>query len=374
MLKTTGDEMITAVYERGTLSEILKKRLEDESDSFCHPVLFNLSENDDRSYGNVMSFTVLKEKVAQGKVNAVIIPDMDKKVRLVIERIYELESVPLYYASLNQVVVSKELELKSISRDKPWLDVMEYHVADHCNMNCKGCGHCANIIPDAEFPDINIYEKELIRLKELFDGIGLIRLLGGEPLLNVELSDYIKLTRCYFPFANLHIVTNGILLTEMPDRLVQILHDECVTVDISLYPPMHEHEDSIRSYLKEKDLLFVVEKIDTFYRRFTPFGGNDAAKSYAHCESSRNHLMNKGRIASCAMPYSIEILNRKYGYSIEHDAWIDLFDSSIDGWEINKRLDSESSLCSYCKDDLQSYKWEQKDAQNACESDWIFTE
>ncbi len=374
MLKTTGDEMITAVYDKGTLSEILKKKLEESSDSFAPPVLFNITENDDLSLENVMSFTALKEKAVQGKVNAVIIPDMDKKVRLVIERIYELESVPLYYASLNQVVSNKELELKNISRDKPWLDVMEYHVADHCNMNCKGCGHCANIIPDAEFPDLNNYKNELIRLKELFDGIGLIRLLGGEPLLNEELKEFITLTRQYFPFSNLHVVTNGILLTEMPDRLVQVLHDECVTVDISLYPPMHEQENRIRTYLKDKELLFMIEKIDTFFRRFTPFGGNDAAKSFAHCESSRNHLMNKGRIASCAMPYSIEILNRKYGYSIEHNAWIDLFDSSISGWEINKRLDLESSLCTYCREELQLYKWEQKDAQNACESDWIFTE
>ncbi len=70
-----------------------------------------------------------------------------------------------------------------ISNKKPILNYFEFHLNEHCNLSCVGCGHAANIA-SKEFADFNQYEKDLNRLSNLFDNIQRIRLMGGEPLLN----------------------------------------------------------------------------------------------------------------------------------------------------------------------------------------------
>lgn len=363
--------MKVAVYDRGILSEKAIERLGEIDEHFQVEGLFWGTEAPVFD-GEVTVYNNLKDAVLSGEINALIIPDADKRIQYVLSGLNDTKSVRVFYASLNQIRSNGDFKLKEINFDKPWLDIMEYHVADFCNMNCKGCGHCANLIENAGFPDIDSYEKELDRLAELFDGIGLIRLLGGEPLLNPQLLDFLKLTRKYFPFSNLHLVTNGILLDEMSEELLRFIREESVIMDISLYPPMHGMEEEIRKALTSKGILFNIERIEYFYRRFMPCGGNDPERSFANCDSSANHLMYKGKIASCAMPFSVEILNKEYGYEVTHDAWIDLFDEHLDGWEINRRLKQASSLCSYCSSGLEEFNWAQRNGQDALESDWIY--
>lgn len=68
-----------------------------------------------------------------------------------------------------------------------------------------------------------------IRVKKL-------RLLGGEPLLSKQINDYIDLTRRYQPEADLHLVTNGILLWRIPDEFFETVRRNRITVQISNYP------------------------------------------------------------------------------------------------------------------------------------------
>jgi molybdenum cofactor biosynthesis enzyme MoaA len=83
------------------------------------------------------------------------------------------------------------------------------HLTDHCNLNCKSCEHFSSIA-DKKFIDLEKYEKDLARLKEISRGeISLIRLLGGEPLLFPGIIDAIKLTRKYFPASAVNNTTGG---------------------------------------------------------------------------------------------------------------------------------------------------------------------
>lgn len=84
----------------------------------------------------------------------------------------------------------KEPMIKNLClwKDYTCIPYIEYHVADHCNLNCKGCVHFSPLVSQEEFADFAVVEKDLKRLHQIVEYIEEIHILGGEPLLNKELD------------------------------------------------------------------------------------------------------------------------------------------------------------------------------------------
>ncbi len=57
-----------------------------------------------------------------------------------------------------------------ISNEKPlFLDHIEIHLVEHCNLNCKYCSHFSSIA-EKKFYDVNKYEKDMARLAYVTKG------------------------------------------------------------------------------------------------------------------------------------------------------------------------------------------------------------
>lgn len=56
----------------------------------------------------------------------------------------------------------------------------EMHIADHCNLNCKGCTHFSPIF-EKELPDFKTRMKDVAWLKSKFSNVLYFSILGGEP-------------------------------------------------------------------------------------------------------------------------------------------------------------------------------------------------
>ena len=262
--------------------------------------------------------------------------------------------------------------LKRIDFSKKWLTVFEYHVNDHCNMNCKGCGHCANLFDKPSFTSYEVFKRDLYQIRELFDGVCRIRLLGGEPLLSPDLKRFVALTRALFPETDVRLVTNGLLLTSVSQDLVNCLKACDVTVDVSLYPLLFPEKEKIIRFLKENRIHYHITESSVFYRRFVPSGNCNMQRSFESCFSSANHLLSNGRLAACAMPFSIEKLNEHFGLNIEESGWIDIFNENTDSFVITKKLSEPSDLCRYCSAKIEKYQWERCGTSNCKLDDWIF--
>ena len=48
---------------------------------------------------------------------------------------------------------------------------LETHVADTCNLKCRGCMHFSNIASKPNFPDLKEFDRDFKRLSELFSNI-----------------------------------------------------------------------------------------------------------------------------------------------------------------------------------------------------------
>jgi hypothetical protein len=106
----------------------------------------------------------------------------------------------------------------------------EINITGHCNLKCDQCSHYSPYVTPG-FYDLKQFEIDIGRLTEVYHA-RMIRLLGGEPLLNKNLPQYVRIVRAKGLADLVGICTNGILLAHVPDELLIGLD----FVYVSVYP------------------------------------------------------------------------------------------------------------------------------------------
>ena len=96
-----------------------------------------------------------------------------------------------------------------------------YEIVHHCNLNCKGCDHCAPIAEE-EFVNLKQFENDLKKIKKTFNSINAFSIMGGEPLLHPQLIEIIKISRKILKKTVILIYTNGINLENQPEKFWEI--------------------------------------------------------------------------------------------------------------------------------------------------------
>ena len=250
--------------------------------------------------------------------------------------------------------------VKKMCGKKPVLYLLEYHVTEHCNMNCKSCFHFSNLVKDVEFGDFQQYTHDLKRLATLFSNIKNIHLMGGEPLLNPDLPQFIHATKRAFPKTTIHILTNGILIPKMSEDLIAAIGACDVQMRVSIYKPMiKKREEVIRFLTKHRIKHWVSDPYLHFAKYLNPKGNSNPKKAISGCPASRCTFLNNGQIARCALPFNIKYFNQHFEKSInmEKDR-IDLHDKALDGFRLKQLLLKPLGACRYCKK-VQWIPWEQ---------------
>lgn len=304
----------------------------------------------------------LASMYSAGTVDAIIVATDNEVLDYVVRRlartgIRDIAVLPSYYEENYDITDDSFMWVEA---DKPRLSYVEYHISYHCNLKCAGCTHFSNIINDERFGDYDSFCRDMVRLQELFWGIGKIRLMGGEPLLNPRLSDFIYAARAAFPDADIRVVSNGLLLRDDDTDVLSAMRDTATYFDVSMYPPTAGMIDNIyRICSKNGVKLTVTSDIEEFTAGMNPDGDSNPKESYAACPSNHCIYMCEGRISTCVMPQVIDIYNDRFEQNIRPGAndTIDLYEEGLDGDELIRRLKLPMEICRYCDATRRAYKW-----------------
>lgn len=244
---------------------------------------------------------------------------------------------------------NKELPFRiKMDISKPRIPYLECGIVKHCNLNCKGCTALSNISQE-EFSDINEFEKDLLALKKLFSGIKYFKLFGGEPLLHPMLKEFIRISRHYFPDAELVIHSNGILVPKIDEETLRTMSSLNTKFVFTLYPVTGILKRDIEQRLHRLDVSYEFGKpVYEFRKVFNMRGDYNADEIYKNCCKCIN-LIN-GTL-SCGMGYMVDGLEKKYAINMCENKFqncINIYTTNLNGWEINEALDAPSDLCSYC--------------------------
>lgn len=243
----------------------------------------------------------------------------------------------------------------------------EVHLADHCNVNCKGCDEFAPLA-EPSFTDVNEFARDLNRLSELFHKEAeTIYLLGGEPLLNPNVCSFVKAARQAFPSANIYIVTNGLLLPKMPAVFWQTCQQNHARISITVYPIKIDLEtikslaDSYQlsvSYEsntnnEEKQLIKWVMDLE---------GKQNIQTNFKNCSRANQCItLKRGRLYTCSLAPHICHFNKAFGKDLpltEQDS-IDIYQAKSGG-EILSFLCKPIPFCRFCNLTAMKYgmDWE----------------
>lgn len=229
---------------------------------------------------------------------------------------------------------------------------LEYHITDHCNLNCAGCSHFS---PLAEhwFVDPKDFEKEWKEVADCGLKIKRIRILGGEPLLHPELGYMLKCIRCLFPDSDINVLTNGTLLKQRKTELLPIFIRNDISITVSWYPGLN---------LNYKELLNGFPKVEMYDKAgFWNISLHDKAdfpkENFYSCFSgsiAKCNYLKDGRIYPCCVIPNLPHFFKYFDEAAAMDfAKIPLEEGSISvkdhtPEEIEKFLNTPTSFCAHC--------------------------
>lgn len=258
----------------------------------------------------------------------------------------------LYRRSLIPLV--RKITRKNM-QSKTLIPILHIHLADHCNLNCRGCDNFSPLSPEV-FADIDVVERDCARISELSGGrVNEVQLLGGEPLLHPQVTDFFEIVRKYFPDTPVKIVTNGLLLLKQRDHFWESCKKNNIQIVVTRYPIKLEH-DVIEKHVEEKGVEF------SFYgstgtvaktMQCSPLdvsGKQDPRDSFLRCNSANRCIsLDNGKIYTCSLIPYVKYFNSRFNKNLvvsEKDS-IDIYKvKDID--EILKFVSKPMPFCRYC--------------------------
>ena len=253
-------------------------------------------------------------------------------------------------------------------------DIVNFMITDFCNLKCKRCANFSNLVPRYNYMDLNEFESYLIQLRKKFRYIFRIQLLGGEPLLNHQVELYVFLIRKYFPETRIDIVTNGLLILNIDQKLIEAMVSCGAFFFISQYEPTRLQLDRIVNFLEEKGINYeITEPISQFEKQMT-FQEQDGKKAFAKRYQKgdcRCFTVKSGRMG-CTFVLNLyanrEYFNMNVGVKELEDSTIDIMNDNVDGYDIIKVLKRPTPICKFCNPEIEYAVWETGQPQKA---DWF---
>jgi len=238
--------------------------------------------------------------------------------------------------------------------------ILETHLTDHCNLNCKGCSHFAPLVKGEAFTDIDIFKRDFSRFKQLFSDIYEIRLIGGEPLLHPDLVTFCEFTRDLYPKANISVFTNGKLLLNMPDIFWNTCSKKNILIKLSYYP-IDLPIDKIKQKAKAHHVRIKIPKqIKQFSKLLNINGNSDPYQSFKNCRAMLKCLfLGNGKLYSCSLPPHIHLFNEYFNRNIHtsKNDYINIF-ADIAPSDIIEFTNHPTPMCKWCITRRSYMKWD----------------
>ena len=259
-----------------------------------------------------------------------------------------------------QSIIKKLKKIKFNIKKYFVLNKLSFHfcvyLTEHCNLNCQMC-NTFSPLAKPKFYSINDYEKDCKQLSKIFrNRTHKIFLMGGEPLLHPDVSEFMKISRKYFPLkkTKIEILTNAILLLSMPESFWTNCKKYNIEIAISKYPINIDYE-KIEEKAKEYDIQISYHKgfvgeieRKSYNYKLDEKGQQDINNAY-RCYSGSVSVLKYGKLYKCPICSNIDIFNtyfNKHFNTCEKD-YIDL-SKKYSANDILLFLYKPSPFCRYC--------------------------
>ena len=294
-----------------------------------------------------------------------------------INNILLLKPSPLTYEL--PIIFDKEQE----GYNRYWMDLsnqkkvvihhLESHAADGCNLNCKGCLHFSNLYNRKELPDLLKLLKDIQKISENCE-IFQFRILGGEPLLNPGLARFLVNLRKLLPDTDIAVISNGILIPQMPEELFITMRDTHIGFNLSLYPPTLKMKKIIFDVLDRYHVAYGSHeaKTDEFEKFLMLESSEIDMHAYEFCVSRGILILKNGKLYKCPITAYVNRYFDTFLIGQHYEEGIDIYNERLDWNQLIKNLSiQEGGFCRHCSCNSERFTWSTGKAEY---EDWLITE
>jgi organic radical activating enzyme len=233
--------------------------------------------------------------------------------------------------------------LYKFNQDKVFTNSIEYSVAYHCNLCCTQCSHLSPFM-DAQFPSIESFKEDLFGLSQIMHA-KVLRLLGGEPLLNPDIDQFVAIAKKSDIADAVMVTTNGLLL----HRMSPFFWENVDYVLVSLYPNISLKESFrvLKQRAKAHNTRLWFQIVNHFRTTIVTSPHKKdwlTALIYKSCQDVHLfhcHMIHQGMLYKCAVPPFLKHYLAKFEQS---------YDPGQDGFAIHHRSKPFHELKSYLTD------------------------
>lgn len=267
--------------------------------------------------------------------------------------------------------VSAEVGIGKLDRLRPddTLSKCSIHLVDHCNLNCKSCGHFSCLAHAGDYEiTLRDFCRDLRRLHKVLRGrLEILELYGGEPLLHPNVLPFMKYARRIFPRATIRLITNGILLPQQKPSFWKTAHRYKILISPTKYPIYIDWDsvtETAKKYRAELDFF-----MDTGYclktlchKPLDLSGGQNLALSFINCQHAGCINLYKGRLYHCPVAAYIKYFNRQFGTNLQTSSSdsLDIYERGLEPKDVFEFISRPIPFCRYCASHATTYghPWE----------------
>lgn len=264
--------------------------------------------------------------------------------------------LPIVFDEQNELYTKQWLVLREIK--KPIIHHLEIHVANGCNLNCKGCLHFSNLYQKDEFPDLKMLLRNIKVINKQCE-IFQLRVLGGEPLLNPEIENFLEELREILPDCDISVISNGILIPRMKKSLYRVMRENYIGFNITLYIPTLKMKDKIYDTLQENGVAYGSHeaKTDKFMKFLTTKMNKSNAKTYTSCEPRGILVIKDDCIYKCPIEAYIGKYFDRFQIPLQHSKGIKIEGIRDWGELVYDLYTKPVQMCKYCSEKPEYYEW-----------------
>ncbi|MBR6126376.1 radical SAM protein [bacterium] len=262
-------------------------------------------------------------------------------------------------SKLKNYIIKKHTKISQLKQKlrkfcpKKCVEFIEFHIVEHCNLNCKSCVHFSPLAKE-EYLDIKTFKNDIKRLSEITIGkVKTINIFGGEPLLHKDLIQFLDIARYFFPNTKIRLVTNGILLSEQNEDFWGNCKKNKIVISITKYPiklnwSLIEQKADNNGVKLE---FFADDKKDSQWHFPLDLSGKqNRYTNFMDCqEANKCTNVYKGKLYICPIASNMRHFNKyfKMNIPITEKDYLDIYKIK-NANEILKFCAKPSPICKYC--------------------------
>lgn len=182
----------------------------------------------------------------------------------------------------------------------------EVHISEHCNLRCV---QCSNVSPFNKPKNLSVQEVEsMFRFVKKHLNPDVIKILGGEPLLNPEIGAIVEKIKEIFPTKPLRVITNGLLINRFSEDSFAKL-DQLWVSNYCTVPNSKRNIERIFALARKFEMVLNIKEVTEFSKVIpdSRLSSIQAEDSFRNCWMRHRGLMiRNGRFFKCTRPAYID--------------------------------------------------------------------